>query len=60
MNASWIQKHVNKRRLSSGREMSGRIYNLRKTETSHKIRSEHTKLATYTIQMQLATYTKGN
>jgi len=52
------KKQVNKRRLSSGREMSGRIYNLRKT--SHKIRGEHTKLATYTMQMQLATYTKGN
>jgi len=53
------KKHVNKR-LSSGREMSGRIYNLRKSKTSHKIRGEHTKLATYTMQMQLATYTKGN
>ena len=49
-----------KRRLSSGREMIGRIYNLRKTETSHKIRGKHTKLATYTMQMQLATYAKGN
>ena len=32
------KKTVNKRRLSGGREMSGRIYNLKKTKTSHKIR----------------------
>ena len=32
------KNQVNKGRLSSGREVGGRVYNLREAETSHKVK----------------------